>query len=56
MIESWKDKNASEEENELIIISQLGTKLINYYTELDTSYLEMVADEYFNEKLSHNNV
>lgn len=56
MIESWKDKNASEEENELIVISQLGTKLINYYKELDTSYLEMVADEYFNEKLSHNNV
>lgn len=56
IIESWKDKNASEEENELIIISQLGTKLVNYYTELDTSYLEMVADEYFNEKLSGNNI
>lgn len=56
MIEGWKDKNASEEENELIIISQLGTKLVNYYTELDTSYLEMVADEYFNEKLSGNNI
>lgn len=56
IVESWKDKNSSEEENELIIISQLGTKLVNYYTELDTSYLEMVADEYFNEKLSGNNV
>jgi len=52
IIESWKDKNVSDEENELLVISSLSKKLINYYSQLDTSYLEMVADEYFNENLS----
>ena len=49
---SWKDADAPEEENELIIISKIGEMLSNYYTQLDASYLEMVADEYFNEKIS----
>lgn len=52
MIESWKDKNVSDEENELIIMSNLRKKLVNDYPQLDISYLEMVADEYFNEHLS----
>lgn len=52
MVESWKDKSVSDEENELIVLSQLRRKLINYYSQLDISYLEMVADEYFNENLS----
>jgi len=51
---SWKDADAPEEENELIIISKIGEMLSNYYTQLDASYLEMVADEFFNEKISGN--
>ncbi len=52
MVESWKDKSVSDEENELIVLSNLRKKLVNYYSQLDISYLEMVADEYFNENLS----
>lgn len=52
LIGSWKDANVPDEENELIVISKIGTMLSDYYTQLDTSYLEMVADEYFNEKIS----
>ena len=52
IIGSWKDANVPDEENELIVISKIGAMLSGYYTELDTSYLEMVADEYFNEKIS----
>lgn len=51
---SWKDANVSDEENELIVISKIGEMLSGYYTQLDTSYLEMVADEYYNEKISNN--
>ena len=52
IIGSWKDANVPDEGNELIVISKIGAMLSGYYTELDTSYLEMVADEYFNEKIS----
>ena len=52
LVGSWKDANVPDEENELIVISKIGAMLSGYYTELDTSYLEMVADEYFNEKIS----
>ncbi len=52
IVGSWKDANVPDEENELIVISKIGAMLSGYYTELDTSYLEMVADEYFNEKIS----
>lgn len=55
IIASWKDTNVSEEENELIVISKIGEMLSGFYTQLDISYLEMVADEYFNEKISGNN-
>lgn len=50
MVESWKDPGVSDEENELIVISGLSQSLVDYFKELDTSYLEMVADEYYNEK------
>lgn len=49
---SWKDENVTDEENELIVIDKIGEMLSGNYTQLDTSYLEMVADEYYNEKIS----
>ncbi len=52
IVGSWKDTNVPDEENELIVISKIGEMLSGYYTQLDTSYLEMIADEYFNEKIS----
>ena len=52
IIGSWKDANVPDEENELIVISKIGAMLSGYYTELDTSYLEMVADEYIKKKIS----
>lgn len=52
IVGSWKDTNVPDEENELIVISKIGEMLSGYYKQLDTSYLEMIADEYFNEKIS----
>lgn len=52
LVKSWKDESVTEEENELIIISKINEELQLNYPEIDKSYLEMVADEYFNEKLS----
>lgn len=52
IVGSWKDTNVPDEENELIVISKIGEMLSDYYKQLDTSYLEMIADEYFNEKIS----
>lgn len=54
LVKSWKDESVTEEENELIIISKINEELQLNYPEIDKSYLEMVADEYFNEKLSGN--
>ncbi len=52
IVGSWRDTNVPDEENELIVISKIGEMLSDYYKQLDTSYLEMIADEYFNEKIS----
>lgn len=52
LVKSWKDESVTEEENELIIISKINEELQLNYPEIDKSYLEMVADEYFNEKFS----
>lgn len=49
IINNWKDGSVTEEENELIIISKINEELKANYPEIDKSYLEMVADEYFNE-------
>ena len=52
IVGSWRDTNVPDEENELIVISKIGEMLSDYYKQLDTSYLEMIADEYFNEQIS----
>lgn len=52
IINNWKDGNVTEEENELIIISKINEELQTSYPEIDKSYLEMVADEYFNEEVT----
>lgn len=54
LLDSWKDSSVTDEENELIVISKIGSTLSDAYQQLDVSYIEMVADEYFNEKLSGN--
>lgn len=54
LLKSWKDNSVTDEENELIVISKIGSTLSDAYKHLDVSYIEMVADEYFNEKLSGN--
>jgi len=54
LVKSWKDNSVTDEENELIVISKISSTLSDAYKQLDVSYIEMVADEYFNEKLSGN--
>ena len=50
VIEEWKDADVSEVENDLIISSRIRERLVKNYPEIDVSYLEMIADEYYNDK------
>ncbi len=50
IIEEWKDTEVSEVENDLIISSRIRERLVQNYPEVDVSYLEMIADEYYNDK------
>lgn len=52
MIIGWKDESASDVENDLIITSKLRARLVKNYPQLDIAYIEMVADEYFSEKIA----
>ncbi len=49
MVDSWKDQNISEMENDLMIIAHIRSKLFQEYPDLQKEYLEMIADEYFEE-------
>ena len=51
-IDKWKDTTVSDVENDLLITERIANELIKQYPELDKSYLEMMADEYFDNTLS----
>ena len=52
-IAEWSDKSASFEENELRITMQVRKILLGVYPDLMDNYLEMIADEYCEEKLGN---
>lgn len=51
LLDSWKDSSASEAENDLLLMSHIRATLEQQYPEADVSYLEMVAEEYYNESV-----
>lgn len=50
-IDKWKDTTVSDVENDLLITERIANELIKQYPDLDKSYLEMIADEYFDNTL-----
>ena len=51
-IDKWKDTTVSDVENDLLITERIANELFKQYPDLDSSYLEMIADEYFDNTLS----
>lgn len=49
LVDSWLDKNVSEVENDLLITAHIRTRLAKEYPDLQIEYIEMIADEYFEE-------
>lgn len=49
IIDSWKDPNASDEENDLLVTSHIRASLMRKYPEEVVSYLEYLTERYFNE-------
>lgn len=49
LVESWLDKNVSEMENDLVLTAHIRSRLSKEYPELQMEYIEMIADEYFEE-------
>ncbi|MCD7825276.1 MAG: YrhC family protein [Clostridiaceae bacterium] len=50
-VEGWKDENSSAEENDLLVTARLKELLAQQYPEADETYLEMIAEEYFEETI-----
>lgn len=50
-IDKWKDETVSAAENDLLVTAKILEKLVKKYPDLDRSYLEMIADEYFESKV-----
>lgn len=51
-IDKWNDSTVSDVENDLLITECIAKELIKQYPDLDKSYLEMIADEYYDNTLS----
>lgn len=49
IIDSWKDPNASDEENDLLVTSHIRASLMRKYPEEAVSYLEYLTELYFND-------
>lgn len=49
MIDSWKDPNAADEENDLLVTSHIRASLMRKYPTEVVSYLEYLTELYFNE-------
>ena len=57
LVESWLDKEASEMENDLVVTAHICQMLIQNRSEfqaeemkISKQYLEMIADEYYEER------
>jgi hypothetical protein len=51
ILDNWQDGKVSQEENDLLIMAHIRSSLMKQYPEEDVSYLEMLSEEYFTEKL-----
>ncbi len=51
IIEGWKDSEASEAENDLLIMAHIRAALIKKYSDADVAYLEMLSEEYYSENI-----
>ena len=49
MIEGWSDSNVSDGENDLLIAAHIRTMLMKEYPAESPEYVEMIADEYYEE-------
>lgn len=49
-VQEWSDKNVSDGENDLLITAHIRTLLLKEYPEEQKEYIEMIADEYYEEK------
>lgn len=49
-IQAWSDKNVSDGENDLLITAHIRTLLLKEYPEEKKEYIEMIADEYYEER------
>lgn len=49
MAESWRDVSVSDSENDLILIAHIQELLKQQFPNEDTSFLDMIADEYYEE-------
>lgn len=52
IVEKWKDHSVSQEENDLLLMAHIRASLVKQYPEENVAYLEMISENYFNEKLS----
>lgn len=55
LIESWNDSSISEMENDLLVTAHIRSELSKQYPELQKEYIEMIADEYFEETFLQEN-
>lgn len=49
MVEKWSDSNVSDGENDLLVTAHIRTILMKEYPDESEAYLEMIADEYYEE-------
>lgn len=49
MVAGWTDSDASDGENDLLISAHIRTMLVREYANEPVGYLEMIADEYYEE-------
>ncbi len=49
MVEGWSDSNVSEGENDLLITAHIRTMLMREYPGESEAFMEMIADEYYEE-------
>ena len=47
------EPEVSEEENDLVVMAHIRASLVSQYPKEDVSYLEMLSEEYFEEKLQN---
>lgn len=52
-VAKWRDDKVSEEENDLVVMAHIRASLVSQYPKEDVSYLEMLSEEYFEEKLQN---